>query len=143
LNNSRVILVIEDNPGDVRLMKEALRDASSDISLHVAPDGEQALRYLRREPPFEESRRPSLIFLDLNLPRGTSKDILRQIKADASLRTIPVAVLTSSDADRDIREAYELFANCYLRKPVDLDSFITTIRSAVTFWMDVARLAPE
>jgi two-component system, chemotaxis family, response regulator Rcp1 len=143
LNNSRVILVIEDNPGDVRLMKEALRDASADISLQVAPDGEQALRYLHREPPFENCRRPSLIFLDLNLPRGTSKDILRQIKADPALRTIPVAVLTSSDADRDIREAYELFANCYLRKPVDLDSFITTVRSAVTFWMDIARLAAE
>lgn len=143
LNNLRVILVIEDNPGDVRLMKEALRETSSKISLQVAQDGEQALSYLHREPPFENARRPSLIFLDLNLPKGTSKDLLRYIKTDPALRTIPVAVLTSSDADRDIREAYELYANCYLRKPVDLDSFMAIIRSTVTFWMDVARLTAE
>ena len=143
MNNSRTVLVIEDNPGDVRLMKEALRDISPAVCLQVARDGEQALLYLHREPPFEHEQRPNLIFLDLNLPKGTSKDILRHIKADAGLRTIPVAVLTSSDAERDIREAYELYANCYLRKPVDLDSFIGTIRSAVTFWMDVARVPAE
>lgn len=124
-------------------MKEALRDTSSNLSLQVAHEGEEALRYLLREPPFENARRPSLIFLDLNLPKGTSKELLRHIKSDPALRTIPVAVLTSSDADRDIREAYELYANCYLRKPVDLDSFIGIIRSAVAFWMDVARLTTE
>jgi CheY-like chemotaxis protein len=136
--HQRLILVIEDNPGDIRLMKEALRDTQFNITLQIAMDGEQALKYLRQEPPYEDGRRPSLIFLDLNLPRGTSKDVLRHIKGDESLRSIPVAVLTSSDAERDIREAYELHANCYLRKPVDLDSFISTIRSTLTFWMGVA-----
>jgi chemotaxis family two-component system response regulator Rcp1 len=134
----RVILVIEDNPGDVRLIKEALRESQLAIGLQVATDGEQALRYLRREPPYEDAQRPNLIFLDLNLPRGTSKEVLQNIKSDNLLRAIPVAVLTSSDAERDIREAYDLHANCYLRKPVDLDSFITTIRAALTFWMAVA-----
>jgi CheY-like chemotaxis protein len=127
--DSRLILIIEDNPGDVRLMKEALRESRVAVELQVAPDGEHALRFLKREPPYDHARRPSLIFLDLNLPRGTSKDILR---------AIPVAVLTSSAADRDIREAYELYANCYLHKPVDLDSFMSTIQSAVSFWMNVA-----
>ena len=136
--DSRLILIIEDNPGDVRLMKEALRESRVAVELQVAPDGEHALRFLKREPPYDHARRPSLIFLDLNLPRGTSKDILRYIKSDGDLRAIPVAVLTSSAADRDIREAYELYANCYLHKPVDLDSFMSTIQSAVSFWMNVA-----
>ncbi len=137
---SRLILVIEDNPGDIRLMKEALRESNLDVELAAVLDGEQALQYLNREGPHQNARRPSLIFLDLNLPRGTSKDILRYIKSAQDLRAIPVAVLTSSDADRDVQEAYELQANCYLRKPVDLDSFIATIRSTVSFWMDVARI---
>jgi CheY-like chemotaxis protein len=136
--DSRLVLIIEDNPGDVRLMKEALRDSSLNVAIEVALDGDEALRFLNREGPHASARRPSLIFLDLNLPKGISKDILRHIKTSPELRTIPVAVLTSSDAERDIREAYELHANCYLRKPVDLDSFITTIRSAMTFWLGIA-----
>jgi two-component system, chemotaxis family, response regulator Rcp1 len=136
---SRLILVIEDNPGDIRLMREALREANLDVELAAVLDGEQALQYLNREGAHQNARRPNLIFLDLNLPRGTSKDILRYIKSTQDLRAIPVAVLTSSDADRDVREAYELQANCYLRKPVDLDSFINTIRSTISFWMDVAK----
>jgi len=136
--DSRLILLIEDNPGDVRLMQEALRDSGMSVAIEVAADGDQALRFLNRESPHENARRPSLIFLDLNLPKGTSKDILRYIKGSPELCAIPVAVLTSSDADRDIREAYQLHANCYLRKPVDLDSFITTIRSAMSFWLGIA-----
>jgi two-component system, chemotaxis family, response regulator Rcp1 len=141
--NSRVILLIEDNPGDIRLMKEALRDLRFDLTLQVALDGEQAMAYLHRQPPFETARRPSLIFLDLNLPKGISKELLRYLKTDDRLRTIPVAVLTSSDAERDIREAYELHANCYLRKPVDLDSFVNTIQSAISFWMGVAYIPAD
>ena len=135
--------MIEDNPGDVRLMKEALRGSEMKLDLVSAADGDEALRYLRRAPPHENARRPNLIFLDLNLPKGTSKEVLRFIKSTPALRAIPVAVLTSSDADRDIREAYELQANCYLRKPVDLDSFMATIRSTVNFWMTVARVPVE
>jgi two-component system, chemotaxis family, response regulator Rcp1 len=143
VDNSRLVLVIEDNPADVRLMKEALRDSGLNVKLEVAFDGEQALNFLNREGPFGNARRPSLIFLDLNLPQGTSKDILRFIKSDPGLRAIPVAVLTSSDAEGDIREAYELHANCYLRKPVDLDSFMTIIRSTVSFWIGVACIPAE
>jgi CheY-like chemotaxis protein len=130
--------VIEDNPADVRLIKEAIRGSGLDVRLESVLDGEQALSFLNRESGYENAERPSLIFLDLNLPRGSSKDLLKFIKLDAQLRMIPVAVLTSSDAEKDIREAYELHANCYLRKPVDLDSFISTIRAAVSFWMGVA-----
>ena len=138
LFQSRVILVIEDNPGDVRLMKEALRDTALNVTLEVVDDGEKALAFLHHQGDFSTVRRPSLIFLDLNLPKGTSKEVLRHIKSDPDLRIIPVAVLTSSDAEHDIREVYDLYANCYLRKPVDLDSFMTTIRNTVHFWMDIA-----
>ena len=141
--DSRLVLLIEDNPGDVRLMKEALRESGLNLSVEVATDGDQALHYLNREPPYQQAKRPSIVFLDLNLPKGTSKDILRHIKASPELRSIPVTVLTSSDADRDIREAYELHANCYLRKPVDLDSFIATIRSAMNFWLTTACIPKE
>jgi CheY-like chemotaxis protein len=124
-------------------MKEALRESGLDVAVETAADGDQALQYLHREGPYSNARRPSLIFLDLNLPKGVSKELLRHVKSDPQLRAIPVAVLTSSDADRDIREAYELHANCYLRKPVDLDSFVTTIRSAVSFWMGIACIPAE
>ena len=98
---------------------------------------------LRREGEHSALKRPSLVFLDFNLPRSDSREILRQIKSDASLRTIPIAVFTTSDADRDIQDAYGLFANCYLRKPADLDGFLHTIRSAANFWLNVAQLAQE
>jgi DNA-binding response OmpR family regulator len=101
------------------------------------------MQFLKRENGHENARRPSLIFLDLNLPKGASKDILRFLKTNPDLRMIPVAVLTSSDAERDIREAYELYANCYLRKPVELDAFLSTIRATVNFWVKVARTLSE
>jgi CheY-like chemotaxis protein len=141
--HSRLILVIEDNPADIRLMKEAIRDCGIDVVLEAAQDGEQAMQFLKRENGHENARRPSLIFLDLNLPKGASKDILRFLKTNPDLRMIPVAVLTSSDAERDIREAYELYANCYLRKPVELDAFLSTIRATVNFWVKVARTLSE
>jgi two-component system, chemotaxis family, response regulator Rcp1 len=129
---------VEDNPGDVRLMREALRDLQPPVNIHVAGDGDEALRFLRREGPHGQAPTPGLIFLDYNLPKANSKELLREIKQDQQLRLIPVAVLTTSDADRDIRDAYELYANCYLRKPVDLDGFFTTIRMAAHFWLEVA-----
>jgi CheY-like chemotaxis protein len=140
VNPSRLVLVIEDNPADVRLMKEALKGCGLDLRLEAVSDGEQAFNFLRREGDYVRAERPSLIFLDLNVPGGISRDILKFIKLDADLRTIPVAVLTSSDAEKDIREAYEMHANCYLCKPVDLDSFLSTIRSTLAFWLSVARI---
>lgn len=134
----RHILIVEDNPGDVRLMREALRDLKPPVTIHVAGDGEEALRFLRRQGTNANAPAPGLIFLDYNLPKANSRELLREIKDDERLRVIPVAVLTTSDADKDIRDAYELHANCYLRKPVDLDGFFDTIRSAAHFWLEVA-----
>jgi CheY-like chemotaxis protein len=108
------------------------------VAIHVAGDGDQALAFLRQQGPFEQAPRPRLIFLDFNLPKSDSRQLLRDLKHDASLRVIPVAVLTSSDVDRDIRDAYESYANCYLRKPVDLDSFFYIVRRAAEFWLDIA-----
>jgi chemotaxis family two-component system response regulator Rcp1 len=147
LDSQPVILVVEDNPGDVRLIREALRDMKPPVSIQVGIDADQALAYLRREAPHKDAKRPSLIFLDFNLPKAGSREFLRVIKEDRNLRSIPVAVLTTSDAERDIHEAYELHANCYLRKPVDLDSFLQIIQNAAHFWLNVActlqNAAPE
>jgi two-component system, chemotaxis family, response regulator Rcp1 len=140
---TRQILLIEDNPGDVRLMREALRGFPEGAELKVVSDGAQALRYLRREQEFADAVRPCLIFMDLNLPMVDARDLLRQLKADQEIRGIPVAVLTTSDAERDIREVYELHANCYLRKPADLQSYLDTVRQAVHFWLAVALLPGE
>jgi chemotaxis family two-component system response regulator Rcp1 len=139
----REILLIEDNPGDVRLMKEALRDVSAAAILRVVSDGDQALRYLRRQEEFAEATRPCLIFMDLNLPRVSAREVLKDLKGDPDLKSIPVAVLTTSDAERDIREVYDLYANCYLRKPVDLDDYLETVRQAVHFWLSVAHVPSE
>lgn len=138
----RDILIIEDNPGDVRLMREALRELQPQVTLHAAGDGDEAMSFLRREGAHAQAPRPRLVFLDFNLPKSDSRALLRQIKQDSALRVIPVAILTSSDSERDIRDAYESYANCYLRKPVDLDSFFFTIRTAAQFWLDVVHPVP-
>ncbi|HEX4227826.1 MAG TPA: response regulator [Bryobacteraceae bacterium] len=140
---SREILIVEDNPGDVRLVREALRGLTPEITLRSAPDGEEALRILRRQGEHAEAPRPRLILLDFNLPKSDSREVLREIKNDVSLRAIPVAVLTTSDAEKDIQEAYDLHANCYLRKPVDLDGFLATIRATADFWLNVAQQGSE
>ena len=132
------VLVVEDNPGDVRLIREALRGMDPPVNISVAPDGDQALCFLRKAAPYETAPRPRLIFLDFNLPKSDSRSILRTIKEDQQLRMIPIAVLTSSDSERDVRDAYMLHANCYLRKPVELDAFLQTIRTAAEFWLKVA-----
>lgn len=139
----RNVLIIEDNPGDVRLMREALRGFQPPALIHVAETGQDALRYLWHEGEPSETPRPDLIFLDFNLPKLDARDLLRQIKEDRVTRLIPVAVLTSSDSEQDVRAAYELHANCYLRKPVDLDSFLHTIQAAAHFWLEVAQIAEE
>ena len=134
------ILLVEDNPGDVRLTIEALRDGEVHNNLNVARDGVEALAYLRREAPFTGAARPDLILLDLNLPRKDGREVLAEIKADAELKTIPVVVLTTSRAEQDVLRSYELQANCFVTKPVDLDQFIDVVKSIENFWLTVVRL---
>jgi CheY-like chemotaxis protein len=140
LPDQQNVLVVEDNPGDVRLIREALRGLDPPVHISVAVDGEQAIWFLRKNHPYEEAPKPGLIFLDFNLPKADSRSVLRAIKEDQQLRLIPIAVLTSSDSERDVRDAYLLHANCYLRKPVELDAFLHTIRTAAEFWLTVAYL---
>ncbi len=141
--NCRNVLIIEDNPGDVRLIQEALRKLQPPAAIHVAENSEQALGFLLRQGAFTRAPRPDLIFLDFNLPKSDSRELLCRIKQNSHTRPIPVAVLTSSEADHDVREAYELHANCYLRKPVDLDSFLNMIQTAAHFWLEVAQIPQE
>ncbi len=137
------ILLVEDNPGDVRLTIEALKEGKVHNSLSVARDGVEALAFLRREGPHANAARPDLILLDLNLPRKDGREVLAEIKEDPSLRRIPVVVLTTSKAEEDILRTYDLHANCYIAKPVDLDQFISVVRSIDDFWLSVVRLPPK
>ena len=134
------ILLVEDNPGDVRLTIEALRDSKVRNNLHVAVDGVDALAFLRHEGRYAEAPRPDLILLDLNLPKKDGREVLAEIKADAILRTIPVVILTTSRAEQDVLRSYELQANCYITKPVDLDQFITVVKSIEDFWLTIVTL---
>jgi CheY-like chemotaxis protein len=134
------ILLVEDNPGDVRLMKEALSMSAMEHRLHVVTDGEQAVRFLQRHPPFESAVRPDLIFLDLNLPKKDGREVLADVKTDRELRRIPVIVLTTSEAERDVQNAYNLYANCYVRKPADLDEYMYVVRACEVFWSKVVVL---
>lgn len=136
------ILLVEDNPGDVRLTREALKEGKVRNNLNVVDDGVKALQFLRREAPYEDAPRPDLILLDLNLPRMSGREVLEAIKADSTLRNIPVVILTSSEAERDVVSAYQLHANCYVTKPVDLDQFINVVRSIEDFWFTIVRLPP-
>ncbi|HET6763937.1 MAG TPA: response regulator [Longimicrobiaceae bacterium] len=137
------ILLVEDNPGDVRLTREALAEGKVRNNLHVAVDGVKALEFLRREGEHAGSVRPDLVLLDLNLPRMDGRQVLAEIKADPRLRHIPVVILTSSEAESDIARAYDLHANCYITKPVDLDQFIHVVRSIEDFWFSIVKLPPE
>ena len=134
------ILLVEDNPGDVRLTIEALKEGKVRNRLSVARDGVEALAFLRREGPHATAARPDLILLDLNLPRKDGREVLGEIKDDAQLRRIPVVVLTTSKAEEDILRTYDLHANCYINKPVDLEQFISVVRSIDDFWLSVVRL---
>jgi CheY-like chemotaxis protein len=134
------ILLVEDNPGDVRLTQEALREGKVRNNLNVATDGVEALAYLRREGKYADAARPDLILLYLNLPRKDGRQELAEIKADADLKTIPVVILTTSKAVEDILRSYDLHANCYVTKPVDLDQFITVVKSIEDFWLTIVAL---
>jgi CheY-like chemotaxis protein len=137
------ILLVEDNAADVRLTIEALREGKVRNHLTVARDGVEALEVLRRQGAHGQAARPDLILLDLNLPRKDGREVLAEIKADPQLRTIPVVVLTTSSAERDILESYSLHANCYITKPVDLEQFVAVVRSIDDFWLTVVRLPAE
>jgi two-component system, chemotaxis family, response regulator Rcp1 len=136
------ILLVEDNPGDVRLAVEALRDAKVANRLHVVEDGVEAMSFLRREGRYAVVPRPDLILLDLNLPRKDGREVLVEVKQDADLKRIPVVILTSSAAEQDVVQAYNLHANCYITKPVDLDQFLKVVRSIEDFWLIVVKLPP-
>ncbi|MEX2569961.1 MAG: response regulator [Gemmatimonadota bacterium] len=137
------ILLVEDNPGDVRLTREALREGKVQNNLHTAGDGVEAMAFLRREGQYADAVRPDMILLDLNLPKMDGREVLQAIKADPSLRHIPVVVLTSSEAEQDIIRAYDLHANCYVTKPVDLDQFIHVVKSIEDFWFSIVKLPRE
>ena len=134
------ILLVEDNPGDVRLTKEALKDAKVINNLHVAGDGIEALDFLKRQGKYPGAIRPDLILLDLNLPRKDGREVLGEIKADPGLRQIPVVILTTSKAEEDILRTYDLHANCYITKPVDLEKFIEVISAIEDFWLSIVKL---
>ena len=136
------ILMVEDNPGDVRLTREALTNGKVRNQMHVVEDGVAALDYLYRRPPYEDAQRPDLILLDLNLPKKDGREVLAVIKTDAALRLIPVVVLTTSQAEEDVLRAYHLNANCYVTKPVDLDQFNRIVQAIEHFWLTVVTLPP-
>jgi len=134
------ILLIEDNPGDARLLREALEECRMDHRLEVVTDGVEALRYLRREEPYSRGFWPDLILLDLNLPRKDGREVLKEIKTDAVLRRIPVMILSTSEAEADILTAYDCHANCYICKPLDLEAFFEVAESIRRFWVDTVKL---
>src|ERR1700722_10838321 len=136
------VLLVEDSPGDVRLTQEAFRNTNTAVHLHVATDGVEAMTFLRREGDMGDAPRPDLILLDLNLPKMDGREVLANIKQDNGLKTIPTVILTTSAAEADIEKSYQLQANCYLCKPVQLDEFETLVACINNFWLTMAKL-PE
>jgi two-component system, chemotaxis family, response regulator Rcp1 len=134
------VLLVEDNPADARLTREALSESRMLNKLHHVKDGIEALQFLRREGSFQDAPTPDVILLDLNLPRKDGRQVLSEMKQDPELRLIPVVVLTTSEAERDILKSYELHANCYITKPVDLDKFIYIVRTIEAFWLAIVTL---
>jgi chemotaxis family two-component system response regulator Rcp1 len=137
------VLLVEDSPGDVRLTREAFKDAKVHINLHVAADGAKAMAFLKREGEYATAPCPDLILLDLNLPKKDGREVLAEIKEDPTLKTIPVVVLTTSSSEADILRSYQLHANCYITKPVGLEGFLTVVKSIDGFWLSVVRLPRE
>ena len=134
------VLLVEDDPGDVILTQEGLRASKLHINLHVVDNGEKALAFLHREPPYEDAPRPGLIILDLNLPRVNGMEVLKEIKTNDSLQTIPTVILTTSRAEEDVIRSYKLGANCYVSKPLNLDEFVKVVGSIETFWFTVVEI---
>ena len=134
------ILLVEDNPGDERLTREALKEGKVYSNLHWVKDGVEAMAFLRREGKYAAAPRPEIILLDLNLPRKDGREVLEEVKADDRLRRIPVVILTTSKAEEDVLRTYNLHANCYVTKPVDLDKFMVVVKSIDDFWLTVVTL---
>ena len=137
------ILLVEDNPGDVRLTKEALKEGKVANKINVVMDGMEAMAFLHREGKYANAPKPDLILLDLNLPKKNGREVLSEIKMDSRLKCIPVVVLTSSQAEKDIVMTYNLHANCYITKPVDFGQFIDVVKSIENFWFNVVKLPPK
>ena len=134
------ILLVDDNPADVRLVREALYESRLRNELHVVGDGEEALAFLRREAGFADAPRPDLVLLDLNLPKKNGREVLAEMKSDKMLKDIPVVILTTSNSDRDVLESYDLCANCYVRKPVQFQAFVEVVQSIENFWFKIVTL---
>lgn len=137
------ILLVEDNPGDVRLAKEALKDSKVSNTLYVVEDGVEAMAFLRRQGKYSEMPKPDLILLDLNLPRKSGREVLAEVKTDENLRRIPVVVLTVSRAEEDVMKCYDHHANCYITKPLDFNQFMEVTRSIEDFWLTIVKLPPK
>jgi chemotaxis family two-component system response regulator Rcp1 len=137
------ILLVEDNPGDVRLTREMLANSKVPNTINSVSNGVEAMAYLRREGTYDRARRPDIILLDLNLPRKDGREVLAEVKQDDDLKRIPVVVLTSSKADEDVLKTYNLHANCYVTKPVGLEQFATVVNAIESFWLTVARLPSD
>jgi CheY-like chemotaxis protein len=134
------ILLVEDNPGDVRLTVEALKEDKLQNNLHIVKDGMEAMAFLYQDGEYADAPRPDLILLDLNLPKKDGREVLEEIKADENLKRIPVVILTTSQAEEDILKTYDLHANCYITKPVNLDQFAKVVQSIEQFWLTIVRL---
>jgi CheY-like chemotaxis protein len=137
------ILLVEDNPGDVRLTREALKEGKVYSNLHTVKDGVEAMEFLRRQGKYSSVPRPDIILLDLNLPKKDGREVLQEIKTDDSLKRIPVVVLTTSKAEEDVLRTYNLHANCYVTKPVDLEKFMIVVKTIDVFWLTVVTLPPN
>lgn len=137
------ILLVEDNPGDIRLTQEVLREGQICNHLHIVEDGEKAIAFLNHTAPYAHAPEPNLILLDLNLPRRNGLDVLRMVKSNDALKHIPVIIFTTSQAEDDIMGAYSLYANCYITKPIDLEQFIQSVKSIEDFWLSMVKLPSE
>lgn len=137
------ILLVEDNAGDARLTQEVLKDSKIKNNLHIVTDGVEAMGFLHQDGVYAGAPRPDIILLDLNLPRMDGREVLREIKKDDVLRRIPVVIMTTSDDEHDILAAYDLYANCYITKPVDFQRFIDIVKTIENFWFSIVRLPPE
>ena len=141
--NSINILLVEDNPGDADLAREALESSKMNNNLQVVDDGEKAMAFLRREGSYSDALRPDLILLDLNLPKKDGRQVLAEIKSDKDLKRIPVVILTTSQAEEDVLKTYDLHANCYITKPIDLNQFLHVVRCIEDFWLSIVILPPK
>ena len=142
-NNDINILLVEDNPGDIRLTREAFKESNLDAELYVTHDGEEAISFLMKKKKYRNMPRPDLILLDLNLPKKDGREVLKEIKTHPALMQIPVVILTTSRADEDISNAYNLYANCYIAKPIGLEEFLDVIQCIWNFWLKVVQLPPN